>query len=108
MATITDRKSVNATLSTTTVDVARLTQPWDYIEVTNLNSSEILTVTDDGATDPTAGLEGATVVPPSQSKVLKARRLNPTGDLSGTVTCHEIRVLGNGNAYVVEGLPRFP
>ena len=108
MATITDKRATTATLTTTTVDLHRLTQPWDYIEVTNHDTTNTLTVSDDGATDPTSGGEGFDVVSPGSSKVLRARRLNPASDMSGTVVCHEIRVLGNGGTVTVAGLARYP
>lgn len=108
MATITDKRATTATLTSTTVDVHRLTQPWDYIEVTNSDSTNLLTISDDGATNPSAGGEGFDVVPPGTSKVLRARRLNPSADMSGTVVCHEIRVLGDGGGVTVAGLARYP
>jgi hypothetical protein len=112
MATITDKRSINAILTSTTHDVARLTQEWDTITVTN--NGEIgegagvmpLEFTDDGATTPTSGAEGTILVPAGESKTIKARRLNPAADMSGTVVCHEIRVVGNANWYSVEGNAR--
>jgi len=104
MATISNVRSINATLSTTTVDVARLLQYWDHIEVTNLDGTNALVITDDGATNPSAGLEGAIIIPPSQTKVLPARALSTTAPDGSAVICHEIRVLGNGGSYQVCGI----
>lgn len=104
MATITDKRSINATLSTTTVDRAQLLQAWDAVEVTNLDTTNAITLSMDGATNPTPGGEGFTVVPPGQTKILRAPCLTTTLPDGSTVVCHEIRVLGNGGSYVVEGL----
>lgn len=105
MATVSNLRSVTATLSTTTVDNARLLQPWDYVRVTNLDGTNALTLTDDGATDPVSGAEGTVLVPPSESRVFAARQLTTATPDGSAVICHEIRVLGNGGTYVVEGLP---
>lgn len=103
MATISNVKSVLGTLTATTVDSAQLLQPWDQVEVTNLDGTNSLTVTDDGSTDPSSGLEGAVVIPPSQTKILKARQLRYSVP-NGSTVFHEIRVLGNGGSYQVCGL----
>ena len=68
MATITDKRSINATLSTTTVDRAQLLQFWDYIEVYNGEASggDMVYITDDGATDPVAAAEGTMSVAPGE------------------------------------------
>lgn len=104
MATVTDTRAVSATLSTTTVDVIRLWQPWDYIEVTNHDASTALYVSDDGATNPTAAGEGFDVVLPGDTKTLRARLLTTDTPDGSTVICHELRLIGNGNAYTVAGV----
>ena len=44
MATISDLRSVHATLSTTVADVVQITQFWDTIEIANLDESNDLYV----------------------------------------------------------------
>lgn len=104
MATITDKRAINATLSTTTVDRAQLLQFWDQIEVTNAHATEPLYISDDGVTNPTAGGEGFVFIPAGQTKILKARTLSNSVADGSAVICHEIRVLGNGNIYQICGL----
>ena len=106
MATITDKRSINATLSTTTVDRAQLLQFWDYIEVYNGEASggDMVYITDDGATDPVAAAEGTMSVAPGERLVFKARPLTSSIPDGSAVICHEIRVLGNGGLYSVLGL----
>lgn len=102
MATITNAKSINATLSTTTVDIARLLQAWDAVEVVNHDASTTLYVTQDGST-PTAGAEGTTAVLPGERITLEPAVLS-YDPADGTEYFHEVRVLGNGGAYSVNGL----
>jgi len=105
MATISDTTSIHATLSTTTVDIANLTQFWGAIEVTNRDPINTLWLRFDG-TDPVAEAEGTYVVPPSTSKTF-VESYNPAG-VPGSTTlatmCHPVKVLGNGGAYSVEGV----
>lgn len=105
MATISDATSIQATLTTTTVDLAQITQFWDALEVTNLDATNPLYVTFNGAT-PTAGGEGTFIVPPSVAKTFTVGIINEDG-ISGSTTaatcCHVVRVLGNGGSYAVEG-----
>ena len=106
MATITDKRSINATLSTTTVDRAQLLQFWDYIEVYNGEASggDMVYITDDGSTDPVAAAEGTMSVAPGERLVFKSRPLTNSIPDGSAVICHEIRVLGNGGLYSVLGL----
>ena len=104
MATISDTRAVSASLSTTTVDNVRFFQPWDFIEVTNHDASTTLYVSDDGATDPTAAGEGFDAVLPGDTKTLRARLLTTVTPDGSAVICHEIRLIGNGNAYTVAGV----
>lgn len=105
MATISDARSIHATLTTTTVDIANLTQFWDAIEVTNRDSTNTVFVRFDG-TDPVAEAEGTFVVPPGSAKVFRSSIVNQAG-VPGSTTlatmCHPVKVLGNGGAYSVEG-----
>jgi len=106
MATISDARSIHATLSTTTVDIANLTQFWDAIEVTNRDTTNNLWVRFD-QTDPVAEAEGTFVVPPSSAKVFQRGIANSAG-VPGSTTlatmCHPVKVLGNGGSYSVEGV----
>ena len=105
MATISDTRSIQATLTGTTVDIANLTQFWDAIEVTNRDTVNTVWVRFDG-TDPVAEAEGTFVVSPSTSKVFRSGIMNEAG-VPGSTTlatmCHPVKVLGNGGAYSVEG-----
>ena len=83
MATIADKKSIHATLTTTTVDRAQLLQFWDYVEVYNA--------------------EGTRRVAPGERLMFSSRPLTTTIPDGSAVICHEIRVLGNGGSYSVEG-----
>jgi hypothetical protein len=105
MATIADLRSVNATLSGTTADVVQLTQWWDVIEITNLDTTTPLYVRFDD-TVPVAGQEGAFIVPPSAAKVFGpgdgiARGNGVPG--STATPCHVVRVVGSGGSYGAEG-----
>jgi hypothetical protein len=90
------------TLSTTTVDTCTLTgSDFDLIDVTNVTGSANLTVTvKDGSApdDPVAGANDNYVVPTGRT-----RRIKPTG-FSGSSSSVVVKVLGNGNVYLVEGV----
>jgi len=105
MATITDKRSIHATLSTTTVDRAQLLQFWDFVEVYNGEASggDDVYITFDGATDPVAGAEGTRRVAPGERLIFPSRPLTTSIPDGSAVICHEIRVLGNGGSYSVEG-----
>lgn len=105
MATISDTRSIQATLTSTTVDIANLTQFWDAIEITNRDTTNNLWVRFDG-TDPVADAEGAFVVPPSSAKVFtkSANALGVPGSTTLATMCHPVKVLGNGGSYSVEGV----
>lgn len=105
MATITDKKAITATLTSTTADRAQLLQFWDWVEVVNHDTSTTLYTTDDGVTAPTAGAEGTVPVLPGERIVLPARPLTTSIPDGSAVICHEIRVVGNGGTYSVVGLP---
>jgi len=105
MATITNKRSINATLTSTTVDRAQLLQFWDWLEVVNHDTTTTLYTTDNGATDPVAGAEGTVAVLPGERLIVPARALTTSIPDGTAVICHEIRVLGNGGTYSVNGLP---
>jgi len=104
MATISDAKSIHATLSTTTVDIALLTQFWDAIEVTNRDTVNNLYLRFDG-TDPVADAEGTFIVPISSAKVFKAsvNQAGTPGSTTAATACHYVKVLGSGGSYDIEG-----
>jgi hypothetical protein len=105
MATIADKKSIHATLTTTTVDRAQLLQFWDYVEVYNgeATGGDDIYITDNGTADPTAGAEGTRRVAPGERLMFSSRSLTTSIPDGSAVICHEIRVLGNGGSYSVEG-----
>jgi hypothetical protein len=90
------------TLSTTTVDTCTLTgSDFDQVDVTNITGSANLTVTaKDGSApdDPVAGANDNYCIPTGRT-----RRIRPTG-FSGASSAAVIKVLGNGNVYLVEGV----
>lgn len=90
------------TLTSTTIDTVTLTgSDFDQIDVTNLTGSENLTVTaKDGSApaDPVAGANDNYVVPQGRT-----RRIRPTG-FSGSSSSVVVKVLGDGNVYLVEGV----
>lgn len=104
MATISDVKSIHATLSTTTVDIAQLTQFWSTIEITNDDTSNILYVTFDGST-PVAAAEGTYMIPTDAAKVFGPEGIQLANGVPGSTStpCHQVRVLGNGGVYHIEG-----
>lgn len=105
MATISDAKSIHATLTTTTVDTALLTQFWDAVEITNRDTTNPLYVRFDG-TDPVVDAEGTFIVPVSSSKVFdkSANSAGVPGSTTAATACHYIKVLGNGGSYDIEGI----
>lgn len=105
MATISDARSIQATLTGTTVDIANLTQFWDAIEVTNRDTTNPLYVRFDG-TDPVADAEGTFIVPAGTSKVFEksANQAGVPGSTTLATMCHPVKVLGNGGSYSVEGV----
>jgi hypothetical protein len=106
MATISDLRSVHATLSTTVADVVQITQFWDTIEIANLDESNDLYVTFDGST-PVAGTEGQYVVPAGSAKVFGPPGISNPAGVPGSTTaatvCHRVGVVGSGGSYSVEG-----
>lgn len=102
MATVSDLRSITATLSGTTVDTYQLLQPWDGVEVYNHDATDTLYVTDNGVT-PVAGAEGTTAVGPGQRVVLHPRPSWAIPD--GSTAVHTIKVLGDGGTVSIEGLP---
>jgi hypothetical protein len=106
MATVSNVKSCNATFSTTTADTAELLQPWDVVEVTNLDGTDIIYFRDDGTTA-VAAAEGTTAVPPNTSKLYKPRHATDSGGYikaDGTAAIHSISLVGDGGAWSVVGL----
>lgn len=108
MATFTDKRTINATTTGTGVDVARLLQFWDFVEVYNGEAAggDDIYATDDGATDPVAGDEGDYRIAPGERLVIPARALTTSIPDGSSVICHEIRVIGNGSPFSVQGLRR--
>lgn len=105
MATISDPKSIHATLTGTTVDIANLQQFWDAVEVTNSDGVNNVWVRFDG-TDPVAAAEGAFIVPPGSAKVFRGvmNQAGVPGSTTLATMCCPVKVLGNGGAYSVEGI----
>jgi hypothetical protein len=88
------------TLSSTTIDTVTLSGDFQYVDVHNVTGSANLSVTvKDGSApdDPVAGANDTWVVPEGRS-----RRIKPTG-FSGSSSSVVVKVLGNGNVYIVEG-----
>lgn len=93
MTAYSELRSKHATLSGTLADTVTLTGKWSYIEVINRDDEEDLWVSVDPDGAPTAASAGADdtlYVPPLGSKIIKY------GD--GVIS-----VVGDGNAYSVEG-----
>lgn len=105
MATISDARSVNATLTTTTADVVQITQFWDAIEISNLDTTNHAYVTFDGTT-PSAGLEGAFCVPAGQTKRFRtsANSAGVPGSTTAATVCHRVGIVGSGGSYSVAGV----
>lgn len=85
-------RSRRLTLDTTLVDNITFKQAWKEYVVVNEDTTEILTVTVDGSTTPTAGGDDMFYVPPSSSLVIPAD--------SNSLT---VKVIGSGNVYSVTG-----
>lgn len=107
MATISDPRSVNSTLSTTVVDIVQLTNWWDTIDITNVDASNDLYITFDN-TSPTAGGEGCILVPRSSTATYGpgdgiVNENGVPGSSTDGLTCHVIRIIGSGNIYGVSG-----
>lgn len=95
MATDGDPRSVTNTLSGTTADTVTLEQAWPAIEVTNHHATELIYLRQDGTTA-AAGADGATVVLPASTKVVKST-INSAGQ-------SVVSIVGNGNVYTIEGV----
>lgn len=104
MATYDDVKSEHQTLSGTTADTVKLTQFWDHIEVSNRDLGTALYVSQTDAT-PTSAEAGTTYIGPGETKILRA--VNQAGGTAGSTSTppHIVYVVGNSNAYSVEGIP---
>ncbi len=101
MATATVVRTSHATLSTTTVDTVNLTGAVSRVNVINRSGTANLTVTwasgaAPSATTPVALAAETYLVPPGQSLTFAV------GGLINQTT--QVQVLGNGNAYSVQGL----
>ena len=105
MATDDDVRSVHNTLSSTTADTVKLTQFWDYIEVTNRDAVEPLYLRQDGTTAVGAA-DGTTVIQPGESKIVPAVIQDGGTPGSTSAPCHSLSIVGDGNNYSVEGIPR--
>lgn len=102
MATLTDRDSVNATLSGTTVDTVTLTGRWRTIEVYNREpalTGDMIWFTINGSA-PVAEAEGAIPVPAGTAREIDVFLPDAGHDPD------PIKVLGNGNDYTVAGVKR--
>lgn len=100
MATDDDVRSVTNTLSGTTADTVTLLQAWPAIEVTNHHATELIYFRQDGTTA-VAAADGATVVLPASTKVVKSvvNRNESTGASTSVLS-----IVGNGNVYTIEGV----
>lgn len=85
-------RSRRLTLDTTLVDNITFRQAWKEYVVVNEHATEILTVTVDGSTTPTAGGDDMFYVPGASSLVIPA----DSNSLN-------VRVIGNGNTYTITG-----
>lgn len=90
MATDSAVQSVTNTLTSTTADTITLTQKWDYIEITNWDTSVTMYFRQDGTTA-VADADNTIPVFPLQSVRVKFG--------NGTIS-----VVGNANKYTVAGL----
>lgn len=100
MATDSALRSVTNTLSGTTADTVTLLQAWPAAEVTNHDDTNFVYCRQDGVTA-AAAADGATVIPPSTSKVLKTTINYSTSTGFGTSV---FSIVGNGGAYTIEGV----
>jgi hypothetical protein len=103
MATISKLKSVHTSLSTTTVDIVNLLQFWDAIEVSNRDATNHMYMTYNGVS-PTAAGDNTEIIEAGTTKIFPAYKV--TGGIPGDTSnpCHQIRVIGSGNAYSVIGV----
>lgn len=94
MANLTAASAKHATLTSTTVDTVTLTGSFQSFEVVNRHATEVLWVTygEAAPADPTAGGDDCIFVPAAGVVTL---------DADGKVV---VKILGNGNAYSVQGV----
>ena len=105
MATISDVRAVNATLTATTADVVQITQFWDALDIGNFDADTPLYISFDGST-PVAGAEGLQVIPGGESRRFRtiANADGVPGSTTAATVCHRVGVVGDGGAYSVAGV----
>jgi hypothetical protein len=111
MASGNDVKSYHSTLTSTDADEVLLTQFWPHIEITNHSASERLDVRFDGVTAIRAA-KSTQVIMPGKSKVFgpadgifaNAAPIGVPGSTTAATACHRASLVGDGNAYSVEGV----
>lgn len=101
MATYSAVKAAHKTLSGATVDTVQLTQPWDLVEVANQSGTSIY-LTVNGATPTIAG-DDTEIVEPGSTKLFPITVLGGAVIGSTTSPCHQVKIIGAGNAYDVIG-----
>lgn len=97
MAAYSELVSKHATLSGTTVDSVTLTKAFGKVEVLNRGTGTLYVTTGNsvsGTTDPTAAGDDTTVVPAGACVEL---------DANGR-TGFTVKIIGNGDAYSVQGV----
>lgn len=104
MANYDNPKSTHQTLTAGNEDIVKLTQFWDAIEIENRDATTVpLYVSFSGTA--TVGGAGTSVIAAGSSKMFKAGIYRAGGVPGSTVTpCHQISIIGNGNAYSVDGV----
>ncbi len=92
MASYSEITSKHATLTSTTADTVTITGKWPYVEIINRDATAPMYATAGPATAVTAvaAADDTIYIPPGGSKVVRS--------YSGVFS-----VVGNGNAYSVEG-----
>src|SRR3954464_617615 len=102
MATANVARAAHATLSTTTVDTVNFSDTVHEVCVINRSGTTDLTVTwavNGTATTPVAVAAETLIVPQGQSLTFQ---VGPAAAANSYAT--QVKVLGNGNAYSVQGL----
>lgn len=104
MATLSDPRAINATLTTTTVDTCTISQDWNVVEVSNRTGAADVWFTigtsDNVPATPTVEGLGCEVVPAGSYATSKAEPLPGTSRVNNVI----VKILGNGNMYSVRGI----
>lgn len=97
---------VNASATTTTADIAILTQPWDRVRISNRHATVELWAVFNTTTAPTAAQAGSHLIPAASNRVFKlpVQGGGVPGNTTAATACHVIGLVGNANPYSVEGL----